>query len=275
MNVSSVWLNLGAILSYLGVAWLEFRRVRLEHAPTRAQLLPLGTVAVTLHGAALFPALILPSGALNLNLGQSLSFFMWFAALVLLIASAWRPLAILGLGVMPAAALILAGNLATPDTSMVPIRILGNPFLLGHILLSTSAYALLTLAAGQGVLLWMQDRNLRRKHFNGGMRILPPLQVMEETLFQIIWTGFFLLSLSLLTGMLFADRIFGKPFVWNHHNVLSIIAWCVFAVLLWGRTRLGWRARTAVTWTLSGYGMILLAYFGVKVVLEVILGRAG
>lgn len=265
-------LQLGAILAYLGVVWFEYQRIRQDRAPTRRQLVPLGAFAVGLHGLALVPQLVMPDGALNLNIGHALSLFTWFIALVLLIASAWRPVAILGLGVMPAAALVLLGELTFPASEAMPVTIVDNPYLLGHIVLSTSAYALLTLAAAQSVLLWMQDRSLRQKHFSSGFNILPPLQALEEILFQIIWTGFALLSISMLSGIFFSQQIFGKAFLWNHHNVLSTVAWAVFAVLLWGRRQLGWRARTAVKWTLSGYAIILLAYFGVKVVMEVIMG---
>lgn len=273
MPLSTLWLQFGALLAYLGVTWLEYRRVRSERAPTRRQLLPLGIVAASLHGAALFPNLILPSGALNLNLGQSLSLFVWLAVMILLIASVWRPLVLLGLGVMPAAALVLLGQVVWTGSSVVPVRVQGNPYLLGHILVATTAYALLSLAAVQSVLLWVQERSLRLKHFGTSFKFLPPLRELEGLLFQIIWTGFVLLSLSLLSGLLFADQIFGRPFVWDHHTVLSLLAWAVFAILLWGRTQLGWRAQTAVRWTLSGYGIILLAYFGVKLVLEFILQR--
>jgi ABC-type uncharacterized transport system permease subunit len=56
-----------------------------------------------------------------------------------------------------------------------------------------------------------------------------------------------------------------------HKTILSTLAWIVFAGLLWGRWQIGWRGRTAMRWTLSGFGLLLLAYFGSKVVLELIL----
>lgn len=58
-----------------------------------------------------------------------------------------------------------------------------------------------------------------------------------------------------------------------HKTVLGIIAWLVFAVLLWGRWRFGWRGRTAIRWTLSGAVTLMLAYFGSKLVLELLLHR--
>ena len=71
MSSSALWLQLAAVFAYLGVAWLEYQRVRQERAPTRRQLVPLGSVALVLHGLALFPQLVLPGGALNLNISNA------------------------------------------------------------------------------------------------------------------------------------------------------------------------------------------------------------
>ena len=51
------------------------------------------------------------------------------------------------------------------------------------------------------------------------------------------------------------------------------IATVVYAILLIGRWRLGWRGRPAIHWTLGGFMLLLLAYFGSKFVLEILLGR--
>jgi ABC-type uncharacterized transport system permease subunit len=47
----------------------------------------------------------------------------------------------------------------------------------------------------------------------------------------------------------------------------------LFGVLLIGRMRFGWRGRPAVQWTLSGFGVLAIAYFGSKFVLEYLYGR--
>ena len=87
----------------------------------------------------------------------------------------------------------------------------------------------------------------------------------------MIGSGFALLSAGLLTGIFFLEDIFAQHLV--HKTVLSIVAWLVFGILLWGRWRFGWRGRTAIRWTLSGFVVLLLAYFGSKFVLELILQR--
>ena len=102
--------------------------------------------------------------------------------------------------------------------------------------------------------------------------MLPPLQVQESLLFQLIGIGFFMLSLSLVSGVIFIDDIFAQHLV--HKTALSLVAWVVFGVLLWGRWRHGWRGRTAIRWSLAGAVVLALAYFGSKLVLELVLGRS-
>jgi ABC-type uncharacterized transport system permease subunit len=101
------------------------------------------------------------------------------------------------------------------------------------------------------------------------VRALPPLQTMESLLFEMIAVGFVLLSLALLSGFSFLEDMFAQRQV--HKTVLSIIAWFVFGTLLWGRYRFGWRGQKALIWTLSGFVVLMLAYFGSKVVIELIL----
>lgn len=94
---------------------------------------------------------------------------------------------------------------------------------------------------------------------------------MEKLLFQMIGAGFVLLSISLLTGALFLQDIFAQHLV--HKTTLSIMAWLVFGILLTGRLVRGWRGKTALVWTLSGLGLLIVGYFGSKLVLEFILVR--
>ena len=94
---------------------------------------------------------------------------------------------------------------------------------------------------------------------------------METLLFEMIGTGFVLLTLALASGFAFLEDMFAQHLV--HKTVLSILGWVVFGTLLLGRHRYGWRGRTAIIWTLSGYVMLILAYFGSKAVLELILQR--
>jgi ABC-type uncharacterized transport system permease subunit len=101
----------------------------------------------------------------------------------------------------------------------------------------------------------------------------PPLLTLERYLFRLITTGFVLLTLTLASGILFSEQLFGKPVTFTHKNVFSVAGWVVFAILLFGRWRYGWRGRMAVNWILGGTLLLVLGYLGSKFVLEVLLHR--
>jgi ABC-type uncharacterized transport system permease subunit len=141
-----------------------------------------------------------------------------------------------------------------------------------HILSSIIAFSLLTIAALQAILLAIQEQQLRNHPSKRFIQTLPPLQTMESLLFQMIATGILFLTVSLISGFVFIEDLFAQYLV--HKTILAIVAWVTFSGLLIGRIKYGWRGQTAVKWTLAGFSLLLLAYFGSKLVLEVILQRA-
>jgi ABC-type uncharacterized transport system permease subunit len=150
---------------------------------------------------------------------------------------------------------------------------LDPPLYAAHIIVSLLAYGLLSVAVAQSLMHAVQERALRQHEQTTWMRALPPLESMERLMFGMIWTGFALLTITLAGGLFFSEQVFGKPLRLTHHNVLSIIAWLVFALLLTGRAFFGWRGRVAMRLALGGFTALALAYFGVKFVLELVLGR--
>ena len=141
-----------------------------------------------------------------------------------------------------------------------------------HLVSSVLAFGLLSIAGVYALFVFVIDHFLRRHHLNPLVRSLPPLEVLEDLLFKQIAAGFTLLTVSLGSGMMFINDIFAQHLV--HKTLLSIMAWLVFGILLWGRRRYGWRGSLAVRLTLAGIVLLLLSYFGSKLVLESILGRS-
>lgn len=233
-----------------------------------SRLLMLGWGAVFLHGVILYLLVVQPEG-MNLGFFNALSFTGWLSAVVLLLATLFWPVESLGILLLPFSALTVVLALIFPSQRIVadyqswPVEI--------HIFISILAYSMLALAALQAILLAIQDRRLHNHHPGGFVRAIPPLITMEQLLFQMICIGFVLLSLALFSGVLFLEDVFGQHMV--HKTVLSFTAWLLFGILLWGRWRFGWRGKTAIRWTLGGFTALVLAYFGSKMVLELILQR--
>jgi len=261
-----------AILLYLLACGLL--TIRLVRPPAvggcqRTQALISAGAAIIIHAILLYPTILTASG-LNLGFFNAASLIALTTALLLLLASLLEPVENLGIPVFPLAALAIALQLLYPE-QLIITGAAASWQLEAHILSSLLAYSILGLAALQSILLAIQDHHLRNRSPGGFIRALPPLQTMESLLFQMIGVGFVLLSLALVSGILFLEDIFAQHLV--HKTTLSIAAWLVFALLLWGRWRFGWRSRVAIRWTLAGYIFLMLAYFGSKFVLELVLNR--
>ncbi len=260
-----------AVLLYLISASLLGARIyTLSEVFNKTRLLvPItGAIALILHAHLLYQSIILANG-LDFGFFNAVSLIGWLVALIVLLTSLYRPLENLLIFLFPAAAIVILLELFVPDE-----RILSDSLSAGlriHILLSICAYSLLMISALQAIMLAIQERLIKKKHAAIIMNTLPPLQVMEELLIQIIVIGFFLLSLSLASGMMFIDDLFAQHLI--HKTVLSILAWIIYCILLWGRWSVGWRGIRIIRWTLGGFTALLLAYVGSKFVLEIVLQR--
>ena len=137
-----------------------------------------------------------------------------------------------------------------------------------HILISILAYSFLSIAAIQALLYVYQERQIKNHTTPSMLMALPPLQTMEVLLFRLVGVGFLFLTLTLLSGALFSQQIFGQPFEFKHHTILALMGWGVFAALLFKRFKNGLRGSQAVTWTIIGFLLIQLGYFGTKIVTE-------
>ncbi len=175
----------------------------------------------------------------------------------------------LGRLVYPIAALCLLGFIVFPSDQ--PADSLDWPLRL-HALLALLAYATLALGAALALLLAAQESLLRARRLDHPLlRLLPPLTELESLLFRTLGAGFVLLTLALTIGAVFVENLFAQHLV--HKTVLSALAWGIFGALLFGRLRYGWRGRRAVRLTLAAMLLLLLAFFGSKFVLELVLGR--
>lgn len=241
---------------------------RPDGALIRTASLLLAVLAVGAHAMEVYQTSWTAAG-LNLSFFNAASMMGWLMAAILLLATIKQPVENLGIVILPLAAVtaLLSLIFGRKHSASAPIGAEVD----WHILFSMVAYSLLGIAAAQAILLWVQEYHLRHRHPGGFIRMLPPLQTMEEVLFQILRLGFIVLTIALITGVLSLENIFAQHLV--HKTVLSITAWIVFAVLLFGRWRFGWRGRTAIRWTLGGYLTLMLAYFGTKLVLQFILVR--
>lgn len=258
-----------ASLLYIGCALLPSHRRTAISAGTAA--------GCALHGATLWADVLAP-GSLRIGFAVMLSATLWLS-----VAAYWlenRNFSLDGLRilVLPCAAVAAVLPVAFPG-SVVPLA--GkSPYFSWHIAVSMLAYSTLTIAAFHAVLMALQQSKLhaRRAFLQAGWLAaaidrLPALLTMEKLLFRLIALGFGLLTLTVLSGIVFSEQLFGIPFKWDHKTIFAMLSWVLFGLLLVGRRWRGWRGKTALGFMLTGFTTLLLAYVGSRFVLEVVLHR--
>ena len=235
LNRAGVVLAVIGVMLHVGVFWIEFSQ--------------LGGPSADFFSALSFVSLLI---LVVLLLGM-----IRYPVLEIL------PLALPGASFMVLHRLILAPEPAALETGSVMLDL--------HITASLLSYSLLSIAAVTAVFIAILHNLLRRHKGAALIEILPPLVVMENMLFKMIAAGWIILSISLATGFVFVDNLFAQHLA--HKTFLSIVSWLVFGLLLAGRWRFGWRGMRVVRLCLIGMAILLLAYFGSKAVLELVLDR--
>lgn len=252
-------LPLAAALGYTALAALA---PRLDAAAIRRGL----TLAWLLHGVALGARLLAEPPLFGF--GPALSVTAWLVLMVYAIESHIYPQLRANVWLLLLGMLAVLLGWAFPGA---PYPAVTSAWLPLHWALGIAAYGLIAAAVVHAW--WMQrtERSIRQ----GASPAEPgiPLLAIERLTFRFVGAGFALLTATLVAGIWFSEVLYGKAMTWDHKRVFTLLSWAVFAVLLAGRWRLGWRGRTAVRMLYAGSGLLLLAYVGSRFVLEVLLHR--
>lgn len=250
-----------AILSYLATLGLIIPSLLKKNGHSQKLALVAATIALVFHAIALQQRIFNVADGQNLNLlNIALSVSLIISIIMTFVASrthSWLLLPVVySFSVIT---LALAGFMPWEVITHLEDR----PSLLLHITLALFAYATLCIAALYAIQLAWIDFKLKHKTLSFTVD-MPPLMTIERKLFHITQVGFVLLTLTLCTGFIYLDEVFS---VENRHKaILSIIAWFVYAALLWGHFQRGWRGKRIIWFSLIGTVLLTLAYFGSRLI---------
>lgn len=227
-------------------------------------------LAILLQGSALFFA-IFDQGGMRFSFALALTCMCWLAAAAYWIENfrirleALQPL-ILGIaGISSGFPLLFEKTHLLTHASNLGFRM--------HFIAAMLAYSLFALSALHAAFLNFAEKQLHRRHVSRGLNALPPILALEDLLFRMIIAGFALLTIALGSGIFFSDAVYGKPLSFDHKTLFALVSWGIFAALLVGRWRFGWRGKKAQRWLLAGFFALILAYVGSRFILEAILQR--
>lgn len=237
-------------------------------------------LACVLHG--IFLGLdVFTNDTVRVGFASMLSTALWVSVIVYCLENrhfALEPLKVL---LLPSAAV----------GAVLPVFFRGNLIVLAgkstmfpwHLAVASLTYCTLTVAAFHVLTMKMQNMYLQprqagsalpnRVWLRAAVERLPALLTMEKILFRLVFGGFILLSLTVLSGVVFSEQVLGVAFKWDHKTVFSLLSWILFAILLIGRQWRGWRGKKVLSFTLLAFTCLMLAYVGSRFVLEVVLHR--
>lgn len=196
----------------------------------------------------------------NLNIANVLSMACWLLILLLVLMAFFRRVSQLLMLALPLALLSLIYAVLNAHLIIFQANTLGKLF---HMLCGMLTVSVLSLAALQALLLLVKEYRLKHKAAGTVIHYLPPLDEMESSLFQIIFLGFFLLTLMLVTSVfLFYPSVFHRVFLLSLF-IITALAWLIFALLLLGRYYFGWRGKLAIYLTISGVWLVVFVYLAV------------
>jgi ABC-type uncharacterized transport system permease subunit len=263
----SLYANVIALTLYTAAAIFFSRKFARQQSITRSGLRRSAAVALVFHGLGVLSLSFASTGFL-LSVSVAASLIFWVVNCIVLISSFKKELHNLFLLLFPLSAVVIASTMLFNDPDSQSSL---SYSLAPHVVFSILAYSLMTIASLQAVLLAYQNHALKHKNLNSNTRLMPPLQTMESLLFELLWIGEILLTLAILSGFWFLEDMFAQHLA--QKTVFALTAWFIYALLLWGRFQMGWRGNKAIRWALAGFVCLMLAYFGSRVVLEVILHR--
>ena len=223
---------------------------------------------LVLHGEALFH-LVLPKFGFDLTMGNAIAMIGLELAVIGLLAAIEPTLRGMSGGLVFLAAFTVllmgpSGNAAADVAIAWQVR--------AHVLIALLSYGLLTVGVIVALFALSQERRLQAARLSPVNQLFAPLETTEKLLFILAAFGFAGLTLAIASGSTFIIDMLEQHLA--HKFGLSLLAWLVFGILLVGRHFRGWRGKRAVRLYLGGFGLLCLAYFGSRFILEEILNRS-
>jgi cytochrome c-type biogenesis protein CcsB len=230
-------------------------------APRRAALAVLvlaflfETVGLTLRGAETFRPV---------SFHDQVSVLAWLIVGLYLGLQLRYHLAVVGALVSPLAFLLtLSAYVAYSGARTLPPD-LQSAWLPAHVAPAFLGYAIFALAFCVSLIYLIQENQLKGKRRGGIFRRLPSLETLDELNYRFVAWGFALFTIGIVTGSLLAKATWGAFWSWEPVQVLSTLAWVLYAVLLQTRSA-GWRGRRAAKLTIAGFALLVITFIGLSV----------
>lgn len=203
------------------------------------------------------------------TLPQTFSLFAWAIVGSYLAFQLKFNIRILGTFVSPLAVVFMLLSSAIPGRVIPNSKLFKSFWLTLHVATVFIGMAIFALAFCAGIMYLLQERQIKSKSFGLLYRRLPSLEVLDSLNYVCLTFGFPLITIGLISGFVYAGAVWQSFWHWDPKEILSVVTWLIYAVLLHERLAVGWRGRRAAIMAIIGFSVILVTFVGTSVILEV------
>src|SRR3954447_20201122 len=109
----------------------------------------------------------------------------------------------------------------------------------------------------------------------GVLAWLPGSAVLDRLAYKTVVFAFPIWTLAIITGAIWAEQAWSRPWGWDPKETWSFITWLAYAAYLHARATAGWRGRRAAVLSLVGFGALMVDYYVVNTVITGLHSYAG
>ena len=203
------------------------------------------------------------------TLPQTFSLFAWAIVGSYLAFQLKFNIRILGTFVSPLAVVFMLLSSAIPGRVIPNSQLFKSFWLTLHVATMFIGMAIFALAFCAGIMYLLQERQIKSKSFGLLYRRLPSLEVLDSLNYVCLTFGFPLITIGFISGFVYAGAVWQSFWHWDPKEILSVVTWLIYAVLLHERLAVGWRGRRAAIMAIIGFSVILVTFVGTSFILEV------
>ncbi|MFC1833664.1 c-type cytochrome biogenesis protein CcsB [Thermodesulfobacteriota bacterium] len=198
---------------------------------------------------------------------DALSFFAWLIVGLFLLVRYRDPSPIFGAVTTPLASALMLYAATLTHQLREPVAPVLKSWWLVHVILALAGNGVFALMAIGGVMYVIQERLIKTKRIGRMHRLLPSLETLDTINRHGLPFGFFLLTLGIISGALWASNVWGFYWSWDPKETWSLITWFAYAAMVHLRMVLGWRGKRAAVLAIIGFGLVMFTYLGVSALL--------
>ena len=103
----------------------------------------------------------------------------------------------------------------------------------------------------------LADNEFWQKH-------IPVPERLDTISYRAVSLGFLFLTFVMVTGAIWAERVWGSYWSWDPKETWSFITWIIYAIYLHLRLSRGWKDKRAAIFAVVGFVCVIFTYIGVN-----------